>query len=351
MNDAHHSPNGFPRIASCPGGHHGGTSGKPRQRWRRELGTGLAATALVLAAAGCSGSHAAGLASPSKSPSASPRQVAASQGPWKLVVPVKAGGLLLDEAAVQSGAYDQYTPSVPGVNKQLKSAGDARSDVFGIYDLKPASGDQPPSVVIFDGYDGTFNPQTIIHQTKTQLAGAKVAAAAAGPHGGSAICGNSGTGANAAGVCVWVTGTSYGVLLESGTGTQAVSAMPGLMVKMRTDVEIAPGTAQAAKSGQLLVRASGSAAGNSASFIASTDRLKVTYTFKCGAASLNYGNFIASLTPDHAGTDSYSQPIANLVGGGKAGTTIVAAPLGGARYHVSVISERGCDWSVVVRTD
>ena len=176
-------------------------------------------------------------------------------------------------------------------------------------------------------------------------------AVAAGPHGGSAACITSGTGATAGGLCTWVTDTTYAVLIESGTGSQAVSNLPGLMVKMRPDLEVAPGTAAGPAAGQLLVRYSGSADGNSPSFVASTDKLKVTYSFVCGAASLNNGNFIASLTPDHAGADSYSPSIANLLGAGQHGTAVVDAPLGGARYHVSVISEQGCTWSVAVRTD
>jgi hypothetical protein len=313
---------------------------------------GLAATALAAAAAGCSCSHSsdpASLASPSKPASASARQEAASQGPWKLVVPTEAGGLPLDESAVQSGAYDQYAPSVSGVNKQLRSAGHARSEVFGIYDLKPGGGNRAPQVVIFAGYTGTFNPQAVVGTTESWLAGAKVTTDTAGPHGGSAICGSSGTGAE--GVCVWVTGTTYALLLETGTGARAVSSMPGLLVRMRGDVEVTPGATVGPTPGQLLVRSSGRADCGSASFLASTDKLKVTYTFKCGAASLGYGNFIASLTPDHGGADTYSPPIANLVGAGKTATTIVDAPLGGVSYHISVISEQGCDWSVAVRTD
>jgi hypothetical protein len=321
-----------------------------RSRWCRALGPGLAASALAIAAAGCSGSQSAGPASPA--PSSSARQVAAAQGPWKLVVPVQAAGLPLDEGAVQSGAYDQFEPSLSGVNKDLKSGGGhAKSDVFGIYDLAPASAGHAAPVVVFAGYDGTFNPQAVIRTDESEAAGGKVAAAAAGPHGGSAACITTGTGATAAGICTWVTDTTYAVLIESGTGSQAVSNLPGLMVTMRTDLEVAPGTAPGPAAGQLLVRYSGSADGNSPSFVASTDKLTVTYAFTCGPASLDNGNFIASLTPDQGGADAYSPSIANLVGAGQRGTAIVDAPLGGARYHVAVISEQGCTWSVVVRTD
>jgi hypothetical protein len=266
-------------------------------------------------------------------------------------VPVQAGGLLLDEAAAQSGAYDEFEPSVSGVNKDLKSAGHATSGVFGIYDLKQVSGDKAAPAVIFSGYDGTFNPQAVIRQDESEVTGGKITAVAPGPHGGSAMCASSGTGAGAAGICAWATGTTYAVLAEKGTGSQAVSGMPGLLVKMRPDLEVAPGAAPGPEPGQLLVRASGSAEGNSGSFIASTEKLKVTYAFKCGPAALDYGNFEASLTADQAVSGSYSLPFANLVGAGKTGTAIIDAPIGGLRYHVSVISEPGCTWSVVVRTD
>jgi hypothetical protein len=348
MSDVRNSAYGFPRIAPCRGGQRGGAVGQPRRPWRRRLGTALAVTVLAMAAAGCSGAHSAGSASASKSSSAG--EVAAAKGPWKLVVPVQAGGLPLDEGAVQSGAYDQFMPSISAVNKDLKSEGRARSDVFGIYDLKPAAPGHVAPVVIFSGYDGTFNPQAVI-RTESQGTGAKVTPVAVGPHGGSAVCVSSGTGANAGGACIWATDTTYAALFESGTGSQAVNSMPGLMVKMRADLEVVPGAAPAVGSGQVLLRFSGSANGNSASFTASTDKLKVAYTFHCGAASLNYGNFIASLTPDQGGADAYSPEIANLVGEGKTGTTVVDAPIGGVRYHISVIAEVGCNWSMVVTTD
>jgi hypothetical protein len=346
MSDVHHSRYGLLRIAPCPGGQRGGAIGWPRRRWG--LGLGLAVTVLAVAAAGCSGSHSAGSASASRSPS--PGEVAAAKGPWKLVVPVQAGGLPLDEGAVQSGAYDQFMPAISAVNKDLKSEGHARSDVFGIYDLKPASAGHVAPVVIFSGYDGTFDPQAVI-RTESQGTGAKVTAAAVGPHGGSAVCVSSGTGASAGGACIWATDTTYAALFESGTGAQAVNSLPSLMVKMRADLEVSAGAVPAVEPGRLLLRFSGSANGNSASFTASTDKLRVAYTFKCGPASLNYGNFIASLTPDQGGADAYSPEIANLVGEGKTGTAIVDAPIGGVRYHISVISEQGCNWSMVVTAD
>jgi len=317
-------------------------------RWFRKLGTGLAVTALAIGAAGCSGAQSTGSASPAKSSAAG--QVAVSQGPWKLVAPAQAAGLPYDEGAVQTGLYDQFMPSLSGVNKDLKSEGHARSDVFGIYDLGPGSARHAAPVVIFSGYNGTFNPQEVI-STESKGTGVKVSAVAVGSHGGSAVCLSSGTGARAGGACIWATATTFGALFENGTGSRDVRSMPSLMIKLRAYLEVVPGKATGPSPGQVLVRFSGSADGNSASFAASTDKLKVSYTFKCGAASLDDGNFIVSLTPDHGGADAYAPPIANLVGAGRTGTTTVNAPLGGARYHVSVISDDGCTWSIVVRTD
>jgi len=311
-------------------------------------GLWLAVTAIAIAVAGCSGAQSTVPASPAGSSSAG--QVAASQGPWKLVAPVQAAGLPYDGDAVQLGLYDEFMPSLSGVNKDLKSEGHARSDVFGIYDLRPATGKRAAPVVVFSGYNGTFNPQAVIHTESEGTKGAKVFAVAAGPHGGSAVCLSSGSGASAGGACIWATDTTFGALFESGTGSQAVSSLPSLMIKLRADLEVLPGQAAGPGPGQLLVRSSGSASGHSASFVASTDKLKVTYTFKCGAPFDN-GNFIATLTPDRGGADAYAPSIADLVGAGKTGTTTLDAPLGGVRYHVSVISEDGCTWSVVVRTD
>jgi hypothetical protein len=320
-------------------------------QYGRKLGAGLAAAFLAVTAAGCSSSHSAGPASPTESAGSAKAASATSPGPWKLVTPAQAGGLFFDEGALQSGAFGEYEPSVSGINKQLKSAGQATSDAFGLYALKQEDGATAVPVVIFEGYDGTFNPQSVIDETTSHLGGLKPAVVAAGPHGGSAICASSGTGTNAEGFCVWATHTTYGLLLETNTGTQAVTGMPGLMVKLRTDLEVAPGAAPAVEPGQVLVRSSGSGSGDSASFIANTVALHVTYTFKCGAAALNYGDFIASLTAQNAGPESYSPDIVDLAGAGKSGTAIVDAPMGGVRYHVSVLSEQGCNWSMVVRTD
>lgn len=335
------------QTGRCPAQPGGGPASRLHRRWARRFGAGLAVAAVALSAAACGGSSSSGTASSAK-PVSSPSQAATAHGPWQLVAPVQAAGLPLDQVAESSGAYDQNEPSVPTVNKELKSAGRATAGVFGIYRLKAASLNQAPDLVIFSGYNGTFSPQGVISKDESLMAGAKVTTVAPGPHGGSAFCASSGSGSSAQGACVWATATTYASLLETGAGTKAVNSLPGLMVKMRSDLEVPAGTAPSAKPGQLLVRASGNGNGNTPPFVASTDELKVRYSFKCGAAALNYGDFDATLTPNQGGADAPTASIAILAGKGKTATKTVDAPLGGSEYHIAIMSE--CSWSIVVRT-
>jgi hypothetical protein len=308
---------------------------------------------LTAVAASLSAALLAGCASPSATAAradSSPRhaQAATSRGPWQLVSPVQAAGLPLDQQAESSSAYDQDLPTVSGANEDLQSAGHATSTVFAIYELKSASPGQAPQLVILAGYNGTFDPSAVMAKAESHTKSAKVTTVATGPHGGSAICGISGAGASASGACFWVTPTTYAAMLETGTGAKAVSGMPALMIKMRADVEVQAGAAPSTQPGQLLVRASGTGNGKTPSFVASTDALRVTYSFGRCAAILHVGVFQATLTPAHRAADSYDPLIANQVAKGKTVSKIVDAPLGGGEYYVAVTSE--CTWTIEVRT-
>jgi hypothetical protein len=314
---------------------------------RRPQSAVLAALAAGLSAAllaGCGGSHSASPGTPGRSPKAA----ATSQGPWRLVAPVQAAGLPLDRSAETTGANSQYQPTMSGVNQQLGSAGHATSVTYGIYLLRATPPGQAPQLVLFAGYNGTFNPPALMAKASSHTATVKVTTVAAGPHGGSAFCGTSGTGASASGVCFWVTPTTYAVVLEKGTGAQAVSGMPALMVKMRADVEVRSGTTPSPPPGQLLVRASGHGNGQTPSFVASTDALRVTYSFTRCAAIFNVGVSQATLNLTHGAANTYHPLIANQVGKARSGSKIVDAPLGGSEYYIAVTSE--CTWTIAVRT-
>jgi hypothetical protein len=308
--------------------------------------------ALTAVAASLSAALLGGCGSPSPAspgpPGSPPKTAATSQGPWQLVAPVQAAGLPLDQNAESSAAYGQYQPTVSGANEDLQSAGHATSGVFAIYELKAAPPNQAPQLVILAGYNGTFDPSAVLAKAESHAKGTKVATAAAGPHGGSAFCGTSGAGASASGVCFWVTPTTYAVVTEIGAGAKTVSGLPALMVKMRADVEVRAEAARNTQPGRLLVRASGTGNGKTPSFVASTDALRVTYSFTRCAAILNVGVFQATLTPARGAADSYDLLIANQVAKGKTVSKIVDAPLGGSQYYIAVTSE--CTWTIAVRT-
>jgi hypothetical protein len=303
---------------------------------------------LTAVAASLSAALLAGCGASPGTPGRPPKAAATSQGPWQLVAPVQAAGLPLDQFAETTGAYAQYRPTMPGVNQELGSAGHATSVAYGIYLFKATPPNQAPQLVILAGYNGTFNPSALIAKASSHTTRVKVATVDAGPHGGSAFCGTSGAGASTTGICFWATPTTYAVLLETGTGAKAVAGLPALMVKMRADVEVRAGAAPNTQPGQLLVRASGHGNGKTPSFVASTDALRVTYSFQRCAAILNVGVFQARLNLIHGAADTYEPLIANQVGKARSGSKIVDAPLGGSEYYIAVTSE--CTWTIAVRT-
>jgi hypothetical protein len=215
-----------------------------RERRHRALGwTAVAATAatLALAAAGCGGGSST---SASSSPGAGTTPAAgssspASTGPWKLIVATVAGGLDLNSTAISSGAYNSFKPNLTSVNKNIGSAGHAASAVFGVYNLKAqTSPTEVPPLLIYEGLNGTFNPQAIISKVEASVSAGTFHTVAPGPHGGDAVCGSSGSGATAEDVCIWATSTDYATLFAYGKATKAVTSLADLMVSMRNQLEV-----------------------------------------------------------------------------------------------------------------
>jgi hypothetical protein len=94
----------------------------------------------------------------------------------------------------------------------------------------------------FVGYQGTFNPKTVM--TNLKAFGTTEATYSAGPHGGEMACANVPATATAAsgGVCVWVTATTLGVtefFTASGPEVLTVAQSKGAQdtVALRSSVE------------------------------------------------------------------------------------------------------------------
>jgi hypothetical protein len=204
--------------------------------WARAIGA-VAVAVLALGAAGCGGSSSA-TGGATSTPAAGSSTPAAS-GPWKLVAAQVAGGLDLNQDAITSGAYNSFKPKLAGVNKKIGSAGHATSAVFGVYNLKPQTSPlKVPPLLIFAGLDGSFSPQGIISKVEAAVPAGTLHTVAAGPHGGEAVCGSSGSGSSAEDVCIWATSTDYATVLVYGTATKAVTSLATLMVSMRNTLEV-----------------------------------------------------------------------------------------------------------------
>jgi hypothetical protein len=69
--------------------------------------------------------------------------------------------------------------------------------------------------------------------------GSPLPEAEAGPHGGQAECGTDTTGDEG---CVWVTGTTVGILAIEPNGAEPKGHLDSLMIGMRNDLERSSGS-------------------------------------------------------------------------------------------------------------
>ena len=124
---------------------------------------------------------------------------------------------------------------------QIKARGYGKPGkvTVGVYDLTPVTSISSSSFkgIAFVGYDGTFNPKSVINLVRSTLVSPRVVSP--GPHGGDMICGYDTSSGAQASECVWVTKTTFGQVhfLEGETAVK-YSGASKLALEVRNAVEV-----------------------------------------------------------------------------------------------------------------
>jgi hypothetical protein len=123
--------------------------------------------------------------------------------------------------------------SVKSQFNKLSDVGNLHSVVDAVYSL---GGDQDgtgiPNLVIFIGLNGKFNTNNVLKGI--MAGGSNLPKVSPGPHGGQAECGTDGSGDEG---CVWVTGTTVGLLVVEPNGAEPKGHLDRLLIGIRNDVE------------------------------------------------------------------------------------------------------------------
>jgi hypothetical protein len=151
---------------------------------------------------------------------------------WTLIAPTRAGGLSRNNTPGISSSLGSAVGGVRSQFNQLPNAGHIKSAVEGVYNLGHGETGGIPHLVVFVGLNGTFNDQAVLNGMAA--GGDNLPRVSPGPHGGTAECGTAGAGNE---VCFWVTRTTMGFIVVEPNGAEAASALDGLMISMRTDLE------------------------------------------------------------------------------------------------------------------
>jgi len=144
-------------------------------------------------------------------------------------------------------ATKAFTPTL--VNQSALIAGQIKARGYGkpgkvtvgVYDLTPVKSISSSSFkgIAFTGYDGTFNPKSVINLVRSTLVSSRVVNP--GPHGGDMVCGYDTSGGSQASECVWVTKTTFGqVHFLEGQAAVKYSGAAKLALAVRNAVEVKP---------------------------------------------------------------------------------------------------------------
>ena len=126
---------------------------------------------------------------------------------------------------------------------QIKTRGYGKPGkvTVGVYDLTPVTSIDSSAFkgIAFVGYDGTFNPKSVINLVRSTLVSSRVVNP--GPHGGDMVCGYDTSGGSEASECVWVTTTTFGQVhfLEGQVAVKYPEASK-FTLEVRNAVEVKP---------------------------------------------------------------------------------------------------------------
>ncbi len=183
-------------------------------------------------------------ASGSSTPSTSSTAAAGAAGTsgYVLTQAARVGNFPLNKTATKAFAAAAVDQTSAAANQfKAKGAGRLGKSTVGVYDLTQVTSINSSAYkgIVFVGYDGTFNPKTLIKLVRSTLVSPR--AVNAGPHGGEMVCGYDTSGGSEASQCVWATKTTFGeVQFVKG---QAMVKYPGaskLALEVRNAVEVHP---------------------------------------------------------------------------------------------------------------
>jgi len=134
----------------------------------------------------------------------------------------------------------EQSASIAGQIK-ARGYGNPGKTTVGVYDLTPVTSVTSSAYkgIAFIGYDGTFNPTSVINLERSILVSSRMVKA--GTHGGEMVCGYNTSGGSEASECAWVTKTTFGQV-DYLKGEVAVK-YPGaskLALEVRNAVEVRP---------------------------------------------------------------------------------------------------------------
>ena len=148
---------------------------------------------------------------------------------------------------LNKAATNAFTPTLVNhsalIAGQIKARGYGKPGkvTVGVYDLTPVKSINSSAFkgIAFVGYDGTYNPKSVINLVRSTLVSSRVVKP--GPHGGEMVCGYDTSSGSEASECVWVTKTTFGQVrfLEG----QVAVKYPGaskLALVVRNSVEVRP---------------------------------------------------------------------------------------------------------------
>ena len=148
---------------------------------------------------------------------------------------------------LNKAATKAFTPTLVNqsgfITGQIKARdyGEPGKVTVGVYDLAPVTSISSTSFrgIAFTGYDGTFNPKSVINLMRSTLVSSRVVNP--GPHGGEMVCGYDTSGGPEASECVFVTETTFGQVhfLEGQVAVKYPDASK-LALEVRNAVEVKP---------------------------------------------------------------------------------------------------------------
>jgi len=180
---------------------------------------------------------AAGSSTPSTS---TPAVAGAATNGYVITQAARVGSFPLNKTATREIASAAASVSSATAREfSAKGGGKLGKGTVAVYDLTGVKSFTSSAYrgIIFSGYDGTFNPTTLIKLVRSTLVSSRVVNA--GPHGGDMVCGYDTSGGSDASQCVWVTKTTFGeVEFLKGQSTVKYPGASKLALEVRSAVEV-----------------------------------------------------------------------------------------------------------------